>query len=141
MAFVLEQIDSNIVTIAVPQIARSLGAAPLKLDVLVTCYIISVAVFMPISGWAADRFGSRRVFCCAIALFTLSSAACGFAGSVGMLMVGRVIQGVGGAMMTPVGRLIMLRSFARRDRITAMNYMMIPVIMGPALGPLIGGFI
>jgi EmrB/QacA subfamily drug resistance transporter len=141
MAFVLEQIDSNIVTIAIPQIARSLGAAPLKLDVLVTGYIISVAVFMPISGWAADRFGSRRVFCCAVAVFTLSSAACGFAGNVGMLVAGRLLQGMGGAMMTPVGRLIMLRSFAKRDRITAMNYMMIPVIMGPALGPLIGGFI
>lgn len=140
-AFILEQIDSTIVTIAIPQISRSLTVSPLKLDVLVTSYIISVAIFLPISGWAADRFGARRVFCWAIALFTVSSVACGFATRLDELVAGRLIQGIGGAMMTPVGRLILLRSCAKRDRVTAMSYMLIPIIIGPALGPPLGGLI
>jgi EmrB/QacA subfamily drug resistance transporter len=141
MAFVLEQIDSTIVTIAIPQMSRALGVRPMSLDVLVTAYIISVAIFMPISGWMADRYGARRIFCWAIVIFTLSSAACGVATRLETLVIGRFVQGVGGALMTPVGRLILLRSFAKGDRITAMNYMMIPVIVGPSLGPLVGGFI
>ncbi len=141
MAFVLEQIDSTIVTIAIPQMSLGLGVRPMTLDVLVTSYIISVAIFLPISGWLAERYGARRVFCWAIALFTVSSVACGNATDFETMVVGRFVQGMGGALMTPVGRLILLRSFTKGDRITAMNYMMIPVIVGPALGPLVGGLI
>jgi EmrB/QacA subfamily drug resistance transporter len=140
-AFFLEQLDSTIITTAIPDMARGLDETPLRLNLALTGYLLSLAVFIPVSGWIADRFGMRRTFCAAIAIFTLGSAVCGLSVNLPMLVAARVLQGFGGAMMTPVGRLILLRSFARKDLVTAMTYMSIPAVLGPTLGPLAGGFI
>lgn len=121
--------------------AHGLNETPLRLNLALTGYILSLAVFIPISGWVADRFGMRRTFCTAIAVFTFGSICCGTAQSLPMLVASRVLQGFGGAMMTPVGRLILLRSFPRSDLITAMSYSSIPAIIGPTIGPLAGGAI
>jgi EmrB/QacA subfamily drug resistance transporter len=121
--------------------ARGLHETPLRLNLALTGYILALAVFIPVSGWIADRFGMRRTFCAAIAIFTFGSAVCGLSSDLTMLVLSRVLQGLGGAMMTPVGRLILLRSFARKDLVTAMTYMSIPAVLGPTLGPLAGGFI
>jgi EmrB/QacA subfamily drug resistance transporter len=140
-AFFLEQLDSTIITTAIPDMARGLSETPLRLNLALTGYILSLAVFIPVSGWTADRFGMRRTFCAAIAIFTLGSVVCGLSVDLAMLVVSRVVQGFGGAMMTPVGRLILLRSFERKDLVTAMTYVSIPAVLGPALGPLAGGLI
>src|SRR5579859_4418058 len=137
----MENLDSTIISTSIPQIARSLGENPLKLNLAVTSYLLSLAVFIPISGWIADRFGARTVFCAAIVLFTLGSALCGLADSLPMLVTTRVLQGFGGAMMTPVGRLIVLRSFPKDALVTAMSYVTMPALIGPTLGPIIGGFL
>jgi EmrB/QacA subfamily drug resistance transporter len=137
----MENLDSTIITTSIPQMARSLGENPLKLNLAITSYLLSLAVFIPISGWFADRFGARNVFCGAIVLFTLGSALCGLADSLGMLVATRVLQGIGGAMMTPVGRLILLRSFPKSDLVTAMSYVTMPALIGPTLGPIVGGFL
>src|ERR1700748_3869650 len=104
VAFLMEQLDSTIITTAVPSIAKSLAVAPVQMSLAVAAYVLAVAVFIPVSGWFADRFGARRVFVAALAIFTLGSALCGAAGSFAMLVAMRVVQGLGGAMMTPVGR-------------------------------------
>ncbi len=140
-AFFLEQLDQTIITTAIPDMARGLDETPLRLNLALTSYILSLAVFIPVSGWVADRFGMRRTFCAAMAVFTLGSIACGAAIDLPMLVASRVLQGFGGAMMTPVGRLILLRSFPRADLITAMSYSSIPAVLGPTLGPLAGGAI
>ncbi|MGE5269001.1 MAG: MFS transporter, partial [Thiohalocapsa sp.] len=124
-----------------PAIGRSIGQSPLRLNVAITCYLLSLAVFIPISGWTADRFGARRVFTAAIVVFTLGSIGCGFAHSLGMLVVARIVQGMGGAMMVPVGRLILLRTVPRSELVRAMSYVSIPALVGPVLGPPLGGFI
>ncbi|MCO5089655.1 DHA2 family efflux MFS transporter permease subunit [Bosea sp. (in: a-proteobacteria)] len=141
MAFLMEQLDSTIITTAIPDMARSLGTSPVHLNTAVTAYVLTVAAFIPVSGWMADRFGARRVFIAALAIFTIASALCGVANSYGMLVAMRILQGLGGAMMTPVGRLILLRSFPRREMMTAMLYMTLPAIIGPVIGPLLGGFL
>lgn len=135
----MSQLDSTIIATSIPQMARSFGVSPLKLNVAITSYLITLAVFIPISGWCADRFGPRRVFCTALALFTLGSVLCGLSTSLTMLIGTRILQGLGGAMMTPVGRLILIRSFPKAQLITAMNYVSIPALIGPTMGPLVGG--
>jgi EmrB/QacA subfamily drug resistance transporter len=140
-AFFMEQLDSTIVTTAIPDMARSLGVPPLQLNLAITSYILSLAVFIPISGWIADRFGVRRVFAAALLIFTFASALCGAASSLPVLVVTRVLQGFGGAMMTPVGRLVLLRSFPRSQLVTAMTYMTLPAIIGPTIGPVLGGLL
>jgi EmrB/QacA subfamily drug resistance transporter len=137
----MEQLDSTIVTTAIPDIARSLDSTPLRLSLAVTAYVLTLAVFIPISGWLADRFGSRCIFLSALVIFTIGSALCGLAQSFAMLVLTRALQGVGGAMMTPVGRLILLRSFPRSQLFTAMTYMTLPAMVGPVVGPLLGGVI
>ncbi|MBN9275776.1 MAG: DHA2 family efflux MFS transporter permease subunit [Mesorhizobium sp.] len=139
IAFLMEQLDSTIITTAIPAIAESLDTTPVRLNLAITTYILTLAVFIPVSGWFADRFGARRIFALALFIFTLGSVLCGMADSVGMLLAMRALQGLGGAMMTPVGRLILLRSFPRSGLITAMTYMTLPAIMGPVIGPLLGG--
>ncbi len=139
--FFMENLDSTILATAIPQIAQSLGENPLRLNVAITSYLLSLAVFIPVSGWVADRWGARSVFCGAIAVFTVGSALCGFATSLPMLVVTRVLQGLGGAMMTPVGRLILLKSFPKSQLVTAMSYVTLPALIGPAVGPLVGGFL
>ncbi len=139
VAFLMEQLDSTILTTAIPDIARSLGTTPVRMNLAVAAYVLTLAVFIPVSGWFADRFGARRVFVAALLTFTVGSALCGLADSLAELVATRALQGVGGAMMTPVGRLILLRSFPRSQLVTAMTYMTLPAIAGPVMGPLLGG--
>src|SRR5690349_22741373 len=111
----MEQLDSTIVNTAVPAMAASLGVTPLSLKAIVTSYILSLAVGIPVSGWMADRFGTRRVFAIAVAVFTVASMMCGLAVNVPMLLAARIVQGLGAAMMTPVGRLAIVRTFAKSE--------------------------
>jgi EmrB/QacA subfamily drug resistance transporter len=141
IGFLMEQLDSTIITTAIPDMARSLATTPVRMNLAVTAYVLSLAVFIPLSGWFADRFGARRIFILALAIFTAASALCGLADTFAMLVATRVLQGIGGAMMTPVGRLILLRSFPRSEYVTAMTYMTLPAIVGPVIGPLLGGFL
>ena len=140
-ALFMEQLDSTIVNTAVPAMAASLGVTPLSLKAVVTSYILSLAVFIPVSGWMADRFGTRRVFSSAVAVFTLASILCGLAANVPMLVAARVLQGLGAAMMMPVGRLAILRTFPKSELLVAMNFVIIPALIGPLLGPTVGGLI
>jgi EmrB/QacA subfamily drug resistance transporter len=140
-AIIMQQIDSTVITTALPQMAISLHTDPIRLSVAVTAYLLSLAVFVPVSGWAADRFGGRTVFRAAIALFTLGSILCGISGNVIELTAARVLQGFGGAMMVPVGRLVLFRSIDKAALIGTMAYLQVPAQLGPVLGPPIGGFI
>lgn len=141
MAFLMEQLDSTIITTAIPDIAHNLRVTPVQMSLAVAAYVLAVAIFIPVSGWFADRFGARRVFVAALSIFTIGSMLCGLAQSFPMLVAMRIVQGLGGAMMTPVGRLILLRSFPRSELMTAMTYMTLPAIAGPVIGPLLGGVI
>ncbi len=140
-AMFMQNLDSTVIATALPTIARSLGESPLRLNVAITCYLLSLAVFIPISGWTADRFGARRVFSLAIIVFTLGSIACGFSNSLPTLVAARILQGMGGALMVPVGRLVLLRTVAKSDLVRAMSYVSVPALIGPVLGPPVGGFI
>jgi EmrB/QacA subfamily drug resistance transporter len=140
-AFFMEGLDSTMIAVAIPDMAKSLGEFPLRLNLVITTYLLSLAVFIPLSGWIADRLGARVVFCAAIAIFAIGSVLCGLATSLPMMLAMRVIQGFGGAMMTPVGRLILLRSFPRSGLVSAMNWMTIPAMIGPTVGPIVGGFL
>ncbi len=140
-ALFMEQLDSTIINTAVPAMAASLRVTPLSLKAVVTSYIVSLAVCIPISGWMADRFGTRRVFSSAVAIFTISSILCGLSVSVPMLVAARIFQGIGAAMMMPVGRLSIIRTFPKEELLMAMNFVIIPALIGPLLGPTIGGLI
>jgi EmrB/QacA subfamily drug resistance transporter len=141
VALFMENLDSTIINTAVPVIARNLHTTPLNLSMAVSVYLLSLAVFIPMSGWMADKYGTRNIFAGAIALFTVASAICGQSQSLVMLIAARALQGMGGAMMMPVGRLIIGRSFAKSELVAAMSYVTIPGLIGPMLGPLIGGAI
>jgi MFS family permease len=125
----------------VPTISEALHVAPLSMKAVLASYTLSLAVFIPISGWMADRFGTRLVFSSAIGLFTLGSLLCGISGNIHLLVACRVIQGMGGAMMVPVGRLTLVRSFAKSDLIRIMSFVAIPALIAPMLGPIAGGLI
>lgn len=140
-ALFMEQLDSTIVNTAIPAMAHSLGVTPLSLKAVVTSYTLSLAVCIPLSGWLAERFGSRRVFLWALAMFTLSSVLCGLAVSAPMLVAARVPQGIAAAMMMPVGRMAIVRTFAKGELLLAMNFVIIPALLGPLLGPTVGGLI
>ncbi len=140
-ALFMENMDATVIATSLPAIARDLHQDPVVLKLAFTSYLIALAVFIPISGWAADRFGARNVFRGAIILFTLASAACGFADSLEWLVAARAAQGIGGAMMTPVGRLILLRSVPKSELVQALAYLTIPALLAPLIGPLLGGFI
>jgi EmrB/QacA subfamily drug resistance transporter len=141
IAFFMEGLDSSILSTSLPQMATSLGVTPPQMSAAITSYLISLAIFIPISGWIADRFGARQVFCAAIALFTLGSLLCGLSGSLATLVMSRIVQGCGGAMMTPVGRLILARVYPKDQLMKAMSYYLLPGMIGPTAGPLVGGFI
>lgn len=140
-ALFMENLDATILNTAVPTMAHSLGVEPLDLKAVLTSYTICLAVFIPISGWMADRFGTKRVFTWAVTLFTLGSLLCGLATNIPMLIAARIVQGIGGAMMTPVGRLALVRTFPKSEMLAAMNFVVIPALMGPLLGPSVGGLI
>lgn len=137
----MENLDATILNTAVPTMSAALGVPPLSLKAVLTSYTLSLAVFVPISGWMADRFGTRRVFGAAIALFTVGSLLCGLSLNPPMLVASRIIQGIGGAMMTPVGRVALVRSFPRSELITVMQFVVIPALIGPLIGPFAGGLI
>ncbi len=137
----MHQFDGAVITTAVPSMAESLHEDPVRLNLAITCYLLSLAVFVPISGWMADRYGAKRVFISAIVVFTVSSVLCGLVHALPELILLRTIQGIGGAMMTPVGRVIVVKSVPKLQLVTAMNYITIPAVLGPLLGPSVGGFI
>jgi EmrB/QacA subfamily drug resistance transporter len=141
VAFFMESLDSTILSTAVPTIAAAIGVAPLSMKSVLTSYTLSLAVFIPVSGWVADRFGTRRVFSAAIGIFTLGSFLCGISTSIHLLVFCRLLQGCGGAMMVPVGRLTLVRTFPKSELIRAMSFVAIPSLIGPMLGPLAGGLI
>jgi EmrB/QacA subfamily drug resistance transporter len=141
VALFMEQLDSTIVNTAVPAMAASLQVTPLSLKAVVTSYILSLAVCIPVSGWMADRFGTRLVFSSAVALFTFSSILCGLSLNAPMLVAARILQGIGAAMMMPVGRLAIIRTFPKGELLRAMNFVIIPALIGPLLGPTVGGLI
>ncbi len=137
----LQNLDSSVMVTALPSIATSLAVPPLHLNLAITAYLLSLAVFLPLSGWLADRLGARRVFCMAIALFSLASTLCGLASSLPELVVFRILQGMGGAMMVPVGRLILLRAVPPEGMVAAMVWFTVPPVIGRMMGPLFGGAI
>ena len=140
-AMFMEQLDGTVLATALPTMARSFAQDPLHMNVALTSYLLSLAVFIPVSGTAADRFGARTVFRAAIALFTLGSILCAQSTTLPFLIGARIVQGIGGAMMVPVGRLVLLRTATKAQLVTAMTWLMIPVTIGPVLGPPLGGFI
>jgi EmrB/QacA subfamily drug resistance transporter len=137
----MQSLDTTILNTAVPAIAKALAVAPLSMKAVLASYTLSLAVFIPISGWMADRFGTRRVFSSAIGLFTLGSLLCGLSSNIHVLVACRILQGCGGAMMVPVGRLTLVRTFAKSELIRAMSFVAIPGLIGPMLGPIAGGLI
>jgi EmrB/QacA subfamily drug resistance transporter len=141
VAFFMQALDTTILNTAVPSIAHALGVAPLSIKAVLSSYTLSLAVFIPISGWMANRFGTRRVFSGAIALFTLGSLLCGVSRNIHVLVACRVLQGCGGAMMVPVGRLTLVRAFPKSELVRAMSFVAIPGLLGPMLGPVAGGLI
>jgi EmrB/QacA subfamily drug resistance transporter len=140
-AFFMEMLDGTVITTAIPRMAQSFGTNPIALNVGITGYLLTLAMLIPMSGWITDRFGSRVVFGSAIAIFTLSSVLCGFCQNLPEFTCARILQGVGGAMMVPVGRLVVLRSTAKRDLVTAIAYITWPALVAPIIGPPLGGFI
>ncbi|WP_298051392.1 DHA2 family efflux MFS transporter permease subunit [uncultured Paenalcaligenes sp.] len=139
-ALFMQMLDSTVVATALPMIADSLGTDVIRTNTIITSYLLAVAVFVPISGWAADRFGARKVFITAIVLFTLSSLACTAAQTLNQLIAARIIQGTAGAMMVPVGRIILLRRVPKDQLLSAMAVLSLPALLGPIIGPPVGGF-
>src|SRR4051794_10033977 len=141
VALFMENMDSTIIATSLPAIAADIGANPLALKLAVTSYLLSLAVFIPASGWTADRFGARTVFRAAILTFVIGSIGCAVASSLSGFVVARIVQGMGGAMMTPVGRLVLVRSIDRHRLVDAMAWVTMPALIGPIIGPPVGGFI
>jgi EmrB/QacA subfamily drug resistance transporter len=140
-ALFMENMDSTVIATSLPAIAADIGTSPLTLKLAITSYLLSLAVFIPASGWTADRFGARAVFSIAIVVFMVGSIGCALSSSVTDFVIARIIQGVGGAMMTPVGRLVLLRSIDKSALVNAMAWVTVPALVGPVIGPPLGGFI
>lgn len=141
VALFMEQMDSTVISTALPAIATDLGVGPITLKLALTSYMVALAVFIPISGWMADKFGAKTIFRLAIIVFMVGSLCCAVSGSVVEFVVSRFLQGMGGAMMTPVGRLVLLRTTEKKDLVSAMALLTIPALVGPLTGPPVGGFI
>ena len=139
MAFFMQALDATILNTALPAIAHSLNRSPLAMQSAIISYTLTVAMLIPVSGWLADRFGTRRIFTLAVSLFTLGSLACALSNSLPQLVVFRVIQGIGGAMMMPVARLALLRAYPRNELLPVLNFVAMPGLVGPILGPVLGG--
>jgi EmrB/QacA subfamily drug resistance transporter len=140
-ALFMENMDSTVIATSLPAIAADIGTSPLTLKLAITSYLLSLAVFIPASGWTADRFGARMVFSIAIAVFMVGSIGCAISTSVTDFVIARILQGIGGAMMTPVGRLVLLRSIDKSALVNAMAWVTVPALIGPVIGPPLGGFI
>ena len=139
MAFFMQALDATILNTALPAIAHSLNRSPLAMQSAIISYTLTVAMLIPVSGWLADRFGTRRIFMLAVSLFTLGSLACALSTSLSELVIFRIIQGVGGAMMMPVARLALLRAYPRSELLPVLNFVTMPGLIGPILGPVLGG--
>jgi EmrB/QacA subfamily drug resistance transporter len=140
-ALFMENLDSTVLATSLPAIAASFGESPVRLSFAITSYLFSLAVFIPISGWVADRYGAKDVFRAAILVFMTGSILCGLSGSLWELVAARMLQGMGGAMMVPVGRLVLLRSVTKAELVGAMAWLTVPALIGPVIGPLLGGFV
>src|SRR6201990_1175724 len=141
VAFFMQSLDTTILNTAVPTIAQVMEVTPLNMKSVLASYTLSLAVFIPISGWMADRFGTRRVVAAAIGMVTFASFLCGMANDIHTLVACRILQGFGGAMMVPVGRVTLVRTFAKSELVRAMSFVAIPGLLGPMLGPVSGGFL
>lgn len=139
-AIFMQMLDSTILNTSLPSIARDLNESPLNMQNAIISYVLTLAVFMPASGFLADRFGTRKVFIFALILFSLGSVFCALSQNLTHLVISRVIQGVGGSLMTPVGKLALIKTFERNELLKAMNFAIIPALIGPVLGPLVGGY-
>jgi EmrB/QacA subfamily drug resistance transporter len=140
-ALFMQNLDSTVIATALPTMARSFGYDPVHMNVALTSYLLSLTVFIPASGWVADRYGTRTVFRWAIVVFTVGSVLCGLSNGLVELVAARVLQGIGGAMMVPVGRLLLLRTAAKPELVAAMAWLTVPALLGPVVGPPVGGFI
>jgi len=140
-ALLMQMLDSTVVTTALPAMALDLGSDPISMNITITSYLIAVAMFVPVSGWAADRFGARKIFIAAVVLFTLSSLTCALSNTLTQLVISRVVQGLGGAMMVPVGRIILLRTIPKHNLLKAMAFLSMPALIGPMAGPPLGGLL
>jgi EmrB/QacA subfamily drug resistance transporter len=140
-ALFMENMDSTVIATSLPAIAADIGTSPLTLKLAITSYLLSLAVFIPASGWTADRFGARMVFSLAVFVFMIGSIGCALSSSVNHFVIARILQGAGGAMMTPVGRLVLLRSIDKSALVNAMAWVTVPALVGPVIGPPLGGFI
>ncbi len=140
-ALFMENMDSTVIATSLPAIAADIGTSPLTLKLAITSYLLSLAVFIPASGWTADRFGARMVFAIAVGVFMLGSIGCAISSSVTDFVFARILQGMGGAMMTPVGRLVLLRTIDKSALVNAMAWVTVPALIGPVIGPPLGGFI
>src|SRR5689334_9651532 len=141
VALFMENMDSTVIATSLPAIAADIGANPLALKLAITSYLLSLAIFIPASGWTADRFGARTVFRAAIAVFVIGSIGCALSSSLTDFVIARIVQGMGGAMMTPVGRMVVVRTISKRELVGAMAWVTTPALIGPVLGPPVGGFI
>ena len=141
VALFMEQLDSTVIATALPAIAADIGTSPVSLKLAFTTYLVALAIFIPISGWLADRLGAKRVFRLAIVVFALGSIACAFAGSLGAFVLARFLQGMGGSMMTPIARLLLVRGTPRNRLVPAMAWLTVPALIGPMAGPPLGGFL
>ena len=141
VALFMENMDSTVIATSLLAIAADIGTEPLKLKLAITSYLLSLAVFLPVSGWTADRFGARTVFRAAICVFMIGSIGCALSGSLTQFVIARMVEGMGGAMMTPVGRLILVRTIDKRELVVAMIWVTIPALLGPLIGPVLGGFL
>jgi EmrB/QacA subfamily drug resistance transporter len=141
VALFMENMDSTVISTSLPAIAADIGSSPLQLKLAITSYLLALAIFIPASGWMADRYGARTIFRTAIAVFMLGSIGCAFSQSLGHFVVARFFQGMGGAMMSPVGRLVLIRTVGRQNLVDAMSFLTMPALIGPMLGPPLGGFI
>src|SRR6202158_2030489 len=140
-AFFMENLDGTVIATALPDMGKSFHVSPVDLNIGITAYLLMLAVFIPISGWVADRVGARSVFVSAIAIFTVSSILCGLSNGIVTFTAARIIQGIGGAMMVPVGRLVVLRTTEKHNLIDAITFITWPGLIAPVVGPPVGGFI
>ncbi|MEB5501175.1 MFS transporter, partial [Burkholderia pseudomallei] len=140
-ALFMQNLDSTVVATALPSMARELGVNVVFLSSAITSYLVALTVFIPVSGWIAERFGAKRVFIAAIAIFTAASVMCAAANGLATLVAARILQGAGGALMVPVGRLILYRGVSRHEMLAATTWLTMPALVGPLLGPPLGGFL
>ena len=140
IAIFMQMLDSTILNTSLPAIARELNESPLNMQNAIISYVLTLALFMPVSGFLADKFGTKRIFILALILFALGSLFCSLSQNLTQLVISRIIQGVGGSLMTPVGKLALIKTFPKNELLKAMNYAIIPALIGPVLGPLVGGY-